>query len=177
MENRFNNHSRQPQPPRQPSRRPYAFAEIRGSADFPSINGKAEFFEADRRGSIVTVRVFGLPEKQGAYDSPIFGFHIHSGAKCSGNKTDRFADTDGHFNPKNAPHPYHAGDMPPLFSKNGYAFMSFYNPRVTPEEAVGHTMVIHDMPDDFHTQPAGGSGMKIACGEIQRHGGMPSRRE
>ena len=27
-------------------------------------------------------------------------------------------------------------------------------------------MVIHDRPDDFHTQPSGASGEKIACGEI-----------
>ena len=35
-----------------------------------------------------------------------------------------------------------------------------------PEEAVGHTLVIHAMPDDLKSQPSGASGEKIACGEI-----------
>lgn len=29
-------------------------------------------------------------------------------------------------------------------------------------------MVIHDMPDDFMTQPSGNSGKKIACGVIEK---------
>ncbi|BDZ83738.1 hypothetical protein Lac2_18720 [Claveliimonas bilis] len=31
---------------------------------------------------------------------------------------------------------------------------------------MGKTVVIHDMPDDFRTQPSGNSGEKIACGQI-----------
>ena len=27
---------------------------------------------------------------------------------------------------------------------------------------------IHDMPDDFTTQPSGNSGTKIACGKIEK---------
>ena len=32
-------------------------------------------------------------------------------------------------------------------------------------DVVGRTIVLHEMPDDFKTQPSGDSGMKIACGE------------
>ena len=35
-----------------------------------------------------------------------------------------------------------------------------------PEDVIGKTVVIHDRPDDFHTQPSGDSGEKIACGKI-----------
>ena len=40
-------------------------------------------------------------------------------------------------------------------------YISFF-----PEDVIGKTVVIHDRPDDFHTQPSGASGEKIACGEI-----------
>ena len=35
-------------------------------------------------------------------------------------------------------------------------------------EIIGKTVIIHDMPDDFTTQPSGNSGTKIACGVIQK---------
>lgn len=63
-------------------------------------------------------------------------------------------------------HPEHEGDLPPLLSDKGTAWMMVYTTRFFPEEVVGKTVVIHDMPDDFRTQPSGNSGEKIACGEI-----------
>ena len=44
--------------------------------------------------------------------------------------------------------------------------MQVYTGRFMPEDVIGKTVVLHGMPDDFHTQPSGDSGMKIACGEI-----------
>ena len=35
---------------------------------------------------------------------------------------------------------------------------------------MGKTVIIHDMPDDYRSQPAGDSGMKIACGVVQMNG-------
>lgn len=32
---------------------------------------------------------------------------------------------------------------------------------------IGKVIIIHDMPDDFTTQPSGNSGTKIACGKIE----------
>ena len=92
------------------------------------------------------------------------GFHIHEGMGCGG---DDFAETMGHYNPKDCPHPYHAGDLPPLFADAGMAWMAVLTSRFTLEEVLGRTVVIHAMPDDFHTQPAGNSGRKIACGVIR----------
>ena len=34
------------------------------------------------------------------------------------------------------------------------------------EDILGKVVIIHDMPDDFTTQPSGNSGTKIACGKI-----------
>ena len=92
--------------------------------------------------------------------------HIHSGMSCTGNKTDNFADAMTHYNPDNCPHPYHAGDMPPIFGVNGTAFSVFLTDRFSVKEIIGKSVIIHANPDDFTTQPSGNSGEKIACGII-----------
>ena len=97
----------------------------------------------------------------------VFGFHIHSGNSCTGNADDYFADSMGHYNPRDCPHPYHAGDMPPLFGNNGYAFAAFFTDRFTVKEIVGKTVIIRSESDDFTTQPSGNPGAKIACGVIK----------
>ena len=42
-----------------------------------------------------------------------------------------------------------------------------YIDKFKPQDIVNRTLVIHEHPDDFHTQPSGYSGGKIACGEIK----------
>ena len=79
-----------------------------------------------------------------------------------------FPNTGNHYNPGNVPHPEHAGDLPPLLSNNGYAWMSFYTSRVNVEDLIGRSLVIHSMRDDFTTQPSGNSGDKIGCGVIEK---------
>lgn len=64
------------------------------------------------------------------------------------------------------PHPYHSGDLPPLFSMNGQAWMSAYIQKFVPEQIIGRTIIIHEKADDFTTQPSGNAGKMIACGEI-----------
>ena len=73
-----------------------------------------------------------------------------------------------HYNPNGAEHPCHAGDLPPLFSAAGKAFMVFLTNRLSVNEVIGKTVVIHSNADDFTTQPSGNSGSKIACGIILR---------
>ncbi|MBP3369234.1 MAG: superoxide dismutase family protein, partial [Clostridia bacterium] len=48
------------------------------------------------------------------------------------------------------------------------AFLAFVTDRFTVSEVVSKTVVIHDRPDDFTTQPSGNAGNKIACGVIER---------
>ena len=98
----------------------------------------------------------------------IFGFHIHEGTRCSGTSVDHFADAGSHYNPSNCPHPMHAGDLPPLFVNNGRAWVATITPQFTVSDVIGHTVIVHSDPDDFHTRPSGNSGEKIACGMIKR---------
>lgn len=102
------------------TRRADGFAQIRGSAAYPDIRGTVLFY-AVRGGVLVRAEITGL-SKGGACESPIFAFHIHGGV-CSGNADDPFADAGMHYNPGNCPHPYHAGDLPPLFGANGNALL------------------------------------------------------
>jgi len=44
--------------------------------------------------------------------------------------------------------------------------MSVLTDKFTVEEIIGKTIIIHNMPDDFTSQPAGNAGQKIACGII-----------
>lgn len=140
---------------------PSAMAVLKGSAAYPNISGSIRFFETTD-GVIVVADVKGLPAQ--AECGGVFGFHIHEGTGCGG---DDFAETLGHYNPMDCPHPYHAGDLPPLFSNHGEAWLAVWTDRFTLQEIIGRTAVIHLHPDDFMTQPSGNSGMKIACGVIR----------
>lgn len=91
-----------------------------------------------------------------------------NGDSCSGNSNDEFADTKMHYNPTNCPHPYHAGDLPPLIENNGYSYMRVFVNKFNLNDIIGKVIIIHDMPDDFASQPNGNSGTKIACGKITR---------
>lgn len=142
-----------------------AIAAIKGSNKYPDLHGRV-IFKQEEYGVMVTAEIYGLPNKTMPCSSNIFGFHIHSGTTCTGNETDPFLNSGTHYNPNNCPHPAHAGDLPPLFGNNGYAYLSFLTNRFKVNEIIGKVIIIHDNIDDFSTQPAGNSGNKIACGKI-----------
>lgn len=70
------------------------------------------------------------------------------------------------YNEDTLPHGNHAGDFPVLFSNNGYARMSFFTDKFKPEDIINRSVIIHQNPDDYRSQPAGNSGKRIACGVI-----------
>ena len=146
---------------------PAAYCRIKGSMQYAGVEGMVFFYEVED-GILIEADVRGLPmPNKISCNQPIFGFHIHAGESCEGTKQDPFKDALGHFNPDNCPHPYHAGDLPPLFAnKEGMAMMSVVDDRFTLKEVIGKVMIIHAQPDDFHTQPSGNSGLMIACGKI-----------
>ena len=140
-----------------PMGKPEAVACVSGEG---KLCGCVKFYAAGC-GCLVAAEIRGLPESDTGY----FAFHIHEGGDCGG--TD-FSDTGGHFNPEKQAHPRHAGDLPPLLSDHGTATLLVQTSRFTPGEVIGRTVVIHQNPDDFHTQSAGNAGRKIACGMIRR---------
>ena len=147
--------------------RPQATASMAGSEGRPEISGTVRFYQVNE-GVIVWAEINGLPLPERPCQERIFGFHIHQGTDCAGNMDDPFADAMSHYNPGGCEHPYHAGDLPPLFGSDGFALSLFLTDRFSVNEVMGRTVIIHDHPDDFTTQPSGNSGTKIACGVIRR---------
>ena len=111
---------------------------------------------------MVVVNISGLPLGN---ESGFFALHIHQGGDCGG---EDFAHTKGHYNPAQAPHPQHAGDLPPLLLCQGGAFLAVRTGRFSVGDIIGRTVVIHSGPDDFNSQPAGNAVTKIACGVIRK---------
>jgi len=138
---------------------PDAVARITGGAEAPQLSGCVEFYQ-ENRCVLIVAKISGLPADS---ETGFFGFHIHKGNTCTGAD---FSGTDSHYNPTEQAHPEHAGDLPPLLRCNGSAYLSVRTDRFSVKEIIGRTVVIHSEPDDFHTQPAGNAGRKIACGMI-----------
>lgn len=149
--------------------RPQATAIIRGSADYPAIRGRVSFSQA-RDGVVVITELYGLPtDGDVCTRKRIFALHIHEGVRCAPTSgEDPFSDAGGHYNPNRCPHPYHAGDLPPVFASDGFAWSAVYLERFTIDEIIGKTVILHDGVDDFTSQPAGNAGNRIACGVIRR---------
>lgn len=147
--------------------RAQAAAAVTGGEDCPGLSGTVRFYQTGD-GVIVCAEISGLPHDDAPCQGRIFGFHIHTGTDCGGNMDDPFAHAMSHYNPGGCAHPYHAGDLPPLFGNGGLALCAFLTNRFSIDEVIGKTVIIHDHPDDFTTQPSGDSGTKIACGVIRR---------
>ncbi|MEY5099828.1 MAG: hypothetical protein RJA36_2547 [Pseudomonadota bacterium] len=106
------------------------------------------------------------------------GFHIHEGGDCSAEDA---SSAKGHFNPGGMMHGHprqasqerHVGDLPNLVAdSNGVAV---YRQEVKglqldagPNGILGRSVVVHAAADDYHSQPAGNSGRRVACGVIEK---------
>jgi Cu-Zn family superoxide dismutase len=107
------------------------------------------------------------------------GIHLHETGKCEGPD---FKSAGSHFNPSGQAHGFdqasgpHAGDLPNLVADaKGNAHAEMFDPNVTLDQGTasllkggGTALVIHAKADDDHSQPAGESGDRIACGVIKR---------
>lgn len=143
---------------------PDAIAWITGDGPDSTLNGSVKFYQTTYGGILVEAQIFGLPNIDTPGSSNFYAMHIHESGDCS----DHFSHTGLHYNPENAPHPDHAGDMPPLLGNQGYAFSIFYDKRFALQDIIGRSVIIHEKPDDFTSQPAGNAGNKIGCGRIER---------
>lgn len=148
-------------------------AHLQGGPLAPGLRGSVIFKDVPG-GTEVVVEVRGLPSYQPAQGGQPqigpHGFHLHEHGNCTiGDPSEPFQAAGGHWNPDNQPHGNHAGDFPVLFSNNGYALMAFFTNRFKPADVVGRSVIIHQSPDDYRSQPAGNSGKRLACGVIQAY--------
>lgn len=100
------------------------------------------------------------------------GFHVHEYANCSGD----FEEAGGHFNPGDNTHGKpgpnsHAGDLGNIKAdKNGKINTSFTTKSLSfegPTSLLNKSIIVHEKPDDFKTQPTGDAGKRIGCGIIK----------
>lgn len=118
----------------------------------------------------INLRVKGLTPGEKA-------FHIHQNGSC---RPPDFKSAGDHFAPGGEKHGSveggpHAGDMMNVNVKaDGVLETEIWNDRVTlekdkPNSLVkkgGTALVVHAKADDYKSQPSGGAGDRIVCGEI-----------
>lgn len=134
-----------------------ALACVKGEG---GIGGTVKFYPVEC-GTLIVAEITGLPKQESGF----YALHIHAGGSCGGTE---FSQTQGHFDPGGETHPNHVGDLPPLLSGNGKAFLAVESSRLCVWDIIGRTVVIHRDADDFRSQPAGNAGRKIACGQIRQ---------
>ena len=147
-----------------------AIAHLSGSDLAPDVHGTVKFLSVPD-GCWVCAEVFGLPDyKAPTNASPQigpFGFHIHENDTCGNiHGENPFEAAGGHWNPSGDPHGNHAGDLPTLIASDGTAKMLFFTNKFSPSDVIGKSVVVHQSPDDYTSQPSGNSGKRIACGSI-----------
>ena len=106
--------------------------------------------------------------------------HIHAVGKCE----PPFESAGAHFNPMNKQHGRdnpqgpHAGDLPNLqVQPNGRTTLEVVMRDVSVKggpasllDGDGASLVVHEKRDDYHSDPAGNAGKRIACGVITGSG-------
>lgn len=132
--------------------------------------GTATFEEA-ANGVILTLKLEGLEAGE-------YGFHIHEYGKAT---PPTFMDALGHFNPTDNKHGIHSeggphiGDFPNLIvGKDGKVDIVFVvsNVSLAPDAPYtlrtenGTSLIIHEGPDDYQTQPIGTAGYGMIGGVI-----------
>ena len=104
------------------------------------------------------------------------GIHIHEVGDCS--SADGMA-AGGHFNPTGAPHgaiedaKSHVGDLGNIVANaEGRATFDAIKKAATlgvgATDLLGRSIIVHGQADDVHSQPAGSSGPRVACGVVQK---------
>ncbi len=144
-------------------------------ADLLNTEGKklgAALLTETPQGVLIRVEATGL--RPGLH-----GFHIHELGACT---PPDFKSAGEHFNPTakqhgfDDPKGYHAGDLPNLrVNADGSVKAEVLAKQVTLQKGKpnsllkpgGTALVIHDMPDDYYSEPAGRAGDRIACGVVK----------
>ena len=163
---------------------PSAGATATANANAVSTARSATIMLRPASGSLVSGKLSAQPvaggvritgEIGGVARGSAHAIHIHEKGDCSAADA---TSAGGHFNPAQQPHgrvgsgPHHGGDMDNIVADgNGVAQVDVQALGVTlgggATNIGGRAIVVHAMPDDYTSQPAGNAGARVACGVIQ----------
>jgi superoxide dismutase, Cu-Zn family len=103
------------------------------------------------------------------------GFHVHEKGDLS---APDLSSAGGHFNPTSHPHAgpdadrRHIGDLGNLTAdSNGVVKTERIDKKIFldgPNSILGRSVIIHQNPDDFKSQPSGNAGDRVAGGVIEK---------
>jgi superoxide dismutase, Cu-Zn family len=125
-------------------------------------------------GTLIRLEIDGLPEGWKA-------IHIHQVGTCE-DPGEGFVASGGHLNPEDKPHGLKnpdgpdAGDLPNVYANSeGQVRAEMFTQLASLDGSIGAqildddgaALVIHENPDDHHSQPIGGAGARIACAVIE----------
>lgn len=130
------------------------------------------FLRETPNGVVMKVDLIGIP-------AGIHAVHIHERGRC---EAPSFESAGSHFASEPSQHGFldeagsHAGDLPNIHvPASGRLTFEAIQDQVTLGGGArsllagdGSALVVHADADDYHTEPAGGAGKRIACGEIVR---------
>lgn len=135
-------------------------------------HGTVTFIQAPSGVLIVKLDLKGLP-------AGVHGFHVHAKGQCDA--ANKFDSAGGHLAGgrshgvlnENGPHP---GDFPNITAAaDGTVKVEFFANMLTLADGDnplmdddGSSVMIHEGPDDYKTDPAGHSGGRIACGALEQ---------
>jgi superoxide dismutase, Cu-Zn family len=147
-----------------------AVAEVKGFLP-NTMEGTLQFTEQGTEGLRIQGEIAGLLPNR------TYAMHVHEFGRCAnpdapGSHFDP-VESGRHGEPGASLGMRHAGDLPNITADaQGKAKVDVtthvLGTGTSEFSVVGRSIVIHAQPDDYQTQPAGGSGEKIACGVIQR---------
>lgn len=143
-------------------------------ADMHDLDGRpvgVVTFRQAPYGVIVSAELTGLAPG-------VHAMHIHEVGRCE----PPFTSAGGHYNPTFRQHGvgnragYHAGDLPNFTAPaSGTVRVDAISHDITLGggpgtlfTAQGTALMIHSDPDDYHSDPGGNAGVRIACGVIVR---------
>ncbi|MBN8465760.1 superoxide dismutase family protein [Corallococcus exiguus] len=120
------------------------------------------------KGVLVRGTLMNLPAGEHA-------FHIHETGKC---EAPEFKTAGGHFNPTKkqhgalSPKGQHAGDLPNLYvAQDGKVQFDVFLADLKVKSLLdkdGSAVMVHAKLDDYHTDPTGDAGGRIACGVVEK---------
>lgn len=147
-----------------------AMADLQPTKD-STVKGSIRF-------TVVDGRLHASGDISGLKPGSEHGFHIHEKGDCSAPDG---TSAGGHFNPGDAKHgsidaaAHHGGDMPNIVADaqgnahvDGPVSSNVNAGKGDAFDIIGRGLIVHADPDDYHSQPTGNAGARLACAVIAK---------